>query len=143
MIGPDEMPALACDVLEAGLDGPSIRRVAALVLPSGWETDQIMPAFKAEAGLRSVSVREASTRLARQLALRILSEELDPLIYTRDFESLWIRADYPTEMQELGSLDDQKSVAEYIGQTEAELRGNALGVLRTFAAANEPESSNC
>jgi len=44
------MPALTWDALEAGLDGPSIRRLAALINPSGWETDQIVPSFMAEAG---------------------------------------------------------------------------------------------
>lgn len=104
MIGPDEMPTLAWDVLEAGLDGPSIRSLAALVKPSGWETDQIVPAFMAEAGLRSISPQEASVRLARQLANRILVGGLDPLTYTRDFEALWIKADYAAAIQEVGLL---------------------------------------
>ena len=142
MIGPGEMPALAWDAMEAGLDGRFIRRLAALVRPTGWETDQILPAFKAEAGLNSISVAEASVRLARHLAIRILSEELDPLVYSRDFEVLWIRADYSSEIQELGSLDDQKAIAEYIGQSEAELRQFSLSVLRDFIAASESKAQN-
>lgn len=55
MVPADQMPPLAWDALEAGLDGPAIRRLAALVLPSGWETDELTPAFMAEAGLRSIS----------------------------------------------------------------------------------------
>jgi len=137
MIGPDEMPALAWDALEAGLDCPSIRRLAALIKPSGWETDQIIPAFMAEAGMKSISRREASIRVAVQLARRILREELDPLAYSRDFEVLWIRADYPTEIQEVGSLEDQKAIAEYVGQSEAELRQYARNVLVALVAAEE------
>lgn len=137
MIGPDEMPALAWDALEAGLDGPSIRRLAALVKPSGWETDQIMPAFIAEAGMKSISRQEASIRVAVQLARRILREELDPLAYSRDFELLWIWADHPTAIQEVGSLDDQKAVAKYIGQSEAELREYARSVLLAFVETRE------
>ena len=139
MIGPDEMPALAWDALEAGHDGPSTRRLAALIKPSGWETDQIIPAFMAEAGMQSISRQEASIRVAMQLARRILREGLDPLAYSRDFEDLWIRADYPTAIQEVGSLDDQKAVAEYMGQSEAELREYARSVLLALAATREPK----
>ena len=139
LIGPDEMPALAWDALEAGFDGRSIRRLAALIKPSGWETDQIIPAFMAEAGMTSISREEASIRVARQLARRILCEELDPLAYSRDFEVLWIQADYPTAIQGVGSLDDQKAVAEYIGQSEAELREYARGMLLDLIATGEPK----
>lgn len=99
-VGPDEMPALAWDALEAGLDGPSIRRLAALTNPSGWETDQVVPSFMVEAGLKAITRREASVRLARQIARRILSEGLDPLAHTRDFELLWMEADYASEIQD-------------------------------------------
>ena len=93
MIGPDEFPALAWEALEVGLDGPSIRRLAALIMPTGWETDQLVPAFMMEAGLERISHQESSVRLARRLARRILSEGLDPLAYSREFELLWIKAD--------------------------------------------------
>jgi hypothetical protein len=137
LIGPDQMPALAWDALEAGLDGPSIRRLAALISPSGWEADRIIPAFMAESGLKSISPQEAAIRVARQLARRILLEELDPLSYSRDFEALYIRADYPKAIQEVGSLDDQKAVAVHMGQSEAELREYARGVLRSLAATDQ------
>lgn len=134
MIGPEEMPSLAWDALEAGLDGPSIRRLAALVNPSGWETDQIESAFMAEAGIKPISTREASIRIARQLAIRILNEGLDPLAYTRDFELLWIRAEYPAEIQEVGCLDDAKA-----WMTDADLRKEASDVLTVLAAGGEPK----
>ena len=124
------MPSLACDALEAGLDGPSIRRLAALINPSGWETDQILPKFMAEAGLQNVSPSEACVRLARHLAVRILSEGLDPLNFTCDFESLWSNADYPRELEEAGCLQDQ---ADYGGQTESEFREYARSVLSALA----------
>lgn len=135
LIGPEETPALAWDALEAGLDGPSIRRLAALIKPSGWEVDQIIPAFMAEVRMNNISRQEASTRIAVQLARRILREELDPLTYPRDFEARCIQADYPTEIQEVGSLEDQKAVAEFIGQSEAELRQYARDVLVALIAA--------
>lgn len=139
MIGPNEMPALAWDVLEAGLDGRYIRRLAALIDPSGWETDQIIPAFMAEANMKSISTDEAAIRVARHLANRILREELDPLAYSREFELLWIRADYARAIQEVGLLEDQKDVAEYIGQSEAELREYARSVLLSLVATRDPK----
>lgn len=134
MIGPKEMPSLAWDVLEAGLDGPFIRRLAALDNPSGWETDQIQLAFMAEAGMKQISIREASIRIARQLAIRILSEKLDPLAYTRDFELLWIRAEYPAEIQEVGCLDDARA-----WMTDVDLRKEARDVL--IALARGPDKT--
>lgn len=139
LIGPDEMPALACDVLEAGLDGLAIRRVASLIQPSGWETDQILPKFMAEAGLRSITRREASIRLAGHLARRILANGLDPVQHTRDFELLWIEADYPVEIQEAGCLDDERYLAETGGQSVAEFREYARGVLEALASADNSD----
>ena len=139
MVGPEEMPALAWDALEAGFDGSAIRRLAALIKPSGWETDCILPAFMTEAGLEIISRQEASVRIARQLAGRILREGLDPFDYSRDFELLWIRADHPEAITDAGMLDDQKAVAEYIGQSEDELRDYARSVLLALVAAGDPK----
>jgi hypothetical protein len=135
-IHPEQMPTLACDALEAGHDGFAIRRAAALINPSGWEIDQLMPKFMAEAGLKMISPQEASIRLARHLANRILSEELDPLRFTRDFELLWIQSEYAEAIQDVGSLEDQKAIAEYVGQTEGELREYAMNALRSLAPEN-------
>jgi hypothetical protein len=125
----EEMPALAWDALEAGFDGPSIRRLAALTKPSGWEVDQVVPSFMAEAELKPITRQEASVRLARQLARRILLEGHDPLAYIRDFELLWVEADYASEIQNAGTLDVQRFIDEDNGQTEAEFREYARSVL--------------
>jgi hypothetical protein len=132
-IRPEEMSALAWDALEAGCDGRTVRRLAALIKPSGWEVDQIMPAFMREVGLRALSKQEASIKLARHLAHRILSNELDPVNYTRDFELLWIHADYPKEIQEAGCLDDEKYLAESMGETADQFREYARTVLAKLA----------
>jgi len=74
------------------------------------------------------------------VARRILSEELDPLSYSRDFEALYIRADYPKALQEVGFLDDQRAVAEHMGQSEPGLREYARGVLRSLVATDQQEA---
>jgi|HubBroStandDraft_6_1064221.scaffolds.fasta_scaffold353026_2 hypothetical protein len=131
MIGPEEMPSLAWDALEAGLDGLFIRRLAALINPSGWETDQIESAFMAEAGLKRISIGEASIRIARQIAIRILSDGRDPLAHTRDFYLLWVRAEYAAEIQEIACLDDAKA-----WMTEADLRKEARDLLIALVAGS-------
>jgi len=60
-----------------------------------------MPAFMAEAGLKTISRQEAAVRLARQVARRILSEGLDPAVHTRDFELLYIESGYADSLQEV------------------------------------------
>ena len=136
------MPALAWDALEVGLDGPRIRRMAALTNPSGWEVDQILPAFMAETGLNAIAPLEAALRMARELAHQVLSAKLDPLKYTKDFEWLWIQTGYPRELQDAGMLDDRKYIdIEYMGETEAGFREYARSVLLALVATPE-QSSN-
>lgn len=72
--------------------------------------------------------------MARQLAIRILNEGLDPLAYARDFELLWIRAEHPVEIQEVGCLEDAKA-----WMTDAELRMQARELLLALVAGSEPK----
>lgn len=103
---PEEFPAVAMDALEAGFDGPVTRRTAILVMPSGWEVDQLRKAFMEECGLREITTDAACARLAQDLARQILREGKDPLQFTRAFERLWIDSGYSRNIQELGTLDD-------------------------------------
>jgi hypothetical protein len=140
-IGPEELPALAWDALEAGFDGHAIRRMAAFVNPTGWQTDQILPAFMRESGLQRISIEAACVRIAIDLARRLLTNGSDPLLYSRDFELLWIKSDYSRVLQDAGSLDDQKYVGPMVGETEAELREHGREVLIALSQvdeANEP-----
>ena len=66
MIDPGEMRALAWDALEAGLDGKSIRRLAAMDHPSGWEADRILPSFMAEARIEGISREGGGLNTHRQ-----------------------------------------------------------------------------
>jgi hypothetical protein len=111
-----------------------------VVEPSGWEVNQVLPKFMAEAGLKSITRRDASIRLARYFAQRILDEGLDPVAHTRDFEMLRIEADYPSELQDAGCLDDERYLAESGFQTEAEFREYARGVLLALANATADPS---
>ncbi|UWZ84045.1 hypothetical protein [Occallatibacter riparius] len=125
-IDPAEMPGLAWDALEEGLDGPAIRRLAALDRPSGWQADQVMPAFMAEAGLKQISVQEASIRLARHRASQVLLEGLDPLAHSNEFYMLWIDSGHVRVLQDAGCLNDEIAIGQ---KREAELSEYARTVL--------------
>ena len=55
-IPPERLPSVAQNALEAGYDGPAILRMAILERPSGWETNQLLPAFLKELGLTIRSI---------------------------------------------------------------------------------------
>jgi hypothetical protein len=59
-----QFPAIAADALMAGLDGKTIRRIAALTDPSSFEVAQLRPQFMLEAGLSTIPREEALQRLA-------------------------------------------------------------------------------
>ncbi len=93
----------------------------------------------AEAGLTHMSCEDASIRVARELARRILSESLDPLSFAKDFEQLYIRAGYPRAIQEVGSLDDEIAIA---ARSQDELKAYATTLLLKLIATNETEPKN-
>ncbi len=126
LIPPEEMPPLAWAALEADLDGPTIRRVAGLQNPFGYETDQLRPRFMAEAGLRELAPDEAWLRLGRQLAREVLARGGNPTKYLAEFQRIWAQSNHNSSLLELGTLDDKWC------QT-GDLR-NVLNVLREAAA---------
>ncbi len=136
LVSPEEMPRLAWDALEVGLDGPAMRRLAALEKPSGWEVDQLRAAFIRECGLKPVSLERAWTIMARQLAQQILEEGSDLLSYARSFQQMWIKAGYPKRLQYLGMLDDDLYIAQYTGQSEAKFRASVLEDLAELSDAD-------
>jgi hypothetical protein len=106
-IHPEDLPGVAIEALEAGIDGPVTRRTAGLVGLTGYEADRVRDLFMAEAGLEKIERRVAAARLAQDLAREVLRGGKDPLQFTRGFERLWIAADYPSELGFLGNMDDE------------------------------------
>ena len=106
MIPSIEMPKIAWDGLESGLDGPAIRRLAALEKPTPFEVAEILPKASKELGLSNLTVGEASERFTRLRVAEILDKNLDPLLYLKELQAIWIKADYPSETQEIGTLYD-------------------------------------
>jgi hypothetical protein len=131
MIHPEELPDIAVEAMQAGFDGPTICEMAFLVRPSGYTTDLLLGRFMAETGLSRIEVPTAALRLAQHLARSILANNEDPLLFTRQFEQLWIATDYAPSIQELGTLDDDVYISFADNSTKA--RGFVRDVLKEFA----------
>jgi hypothetical protein len=132
LIASADMPTIAWDALEAGLDGRAIRRLAALEHPTYFEGMEILPRVMQELKLSQITREDAVLRIARRIAKEILISNDDPLQHLRDFESLWIRADYPHEISALGTLYDDVWIAQSTGQSEKQIREWVTATLRKF-----------
>jgi hypothetical protein len=128
-----DMPSIAWDALEAGLDTPAIRRLAALERPTYFEVREILPRVMQELEVSQIPQGEAALRLAKQIAQDILKSGGDPLQHLRDFESLWVRSNYAAEICSLGTLYDDVWIAESTGQSEKEIREWVIEHLKKFA----------
>ncbi len=111
LIGSSDMPKVAWDALEAGLDGPGIRRLAALDSPTYFEVRDVLPRAMQEMGLAKLACPAAALRLAKHRAKEILASGDDPLRHVHDFKHLWILAGYPSELCSLGNLYDDVYIA--------------------------------
>jgi hypothetical protein len=111
LIGSSAMPKIAWDALEAGLDGPGIRRLAALDSPTYFEVRGVVPRAMQEMGLATVARSVAALRIAKHRAQEILASGGDPLRHIHDFEHLWITAGYPSELCSVGTVCDDVYIA--------------------------------
>jgi|HubBroStandDraft_4_1064222.scaffolds.fasta_scaffold777048_1 hypothetical protein len=141
LITTDDMPKLAWDALESGLDGPAIRCLAALVQPTWSQVEEVRANAMKEMKLANLTVSDAACRLARWRAQEILQSGEDPLRYTREFEQLWIRTRYSRKMKIFGTLDDEVNVARQMGRSEMEIRQWLIQRLRDSIAASPSASS--
>jgi hypothetical protein len=129
-----EMPLLAWQALEAGLDGPAIRRLAALEFPTFFQVEEVLPNAMREMHLVKLTKKDAAIRLARIRAQEILSLQLDPLLHLRDFEHLWIEAEYCRELADYGNLADDVYVARSGGEVDSETREWVLNRIQKLAS---------
>lgn len=133
MIGTPDLPRLAWDALEAGIDGPAIRRLAALDSPTFFEVEEVLQRAMTEMHMAKLTTGEAAHRLAKLRAQEILRSNDDPLKHVGDFEFMWIEADYPRELAGVGNLSDEVHVSRCCGQTDSDIRAWVLDRLRNIA----------
>src|ERR1700760_4344074 len=122
LIRSEDMPRVAWDALEAGFDGPAIRRMAAFERPTYFEIAEVLPRVSQELRLSHLTSKQAARRLAKQIAQQNLANGDDPRNHFRDFEDLWSRADYPPSMAHLGTLYDDVWIARTDDQPESKIR---------------------
>jgi hypothetical protein len=115
---------LAWDALEADLDGPNIRRLAALENPSPLEVDELLPKVLREMGMRHLPKPEAAERAACRVATRVLETDSDPLLYVNEFYGLWVRVagDCSPELTAFGCLKEEVFVAKSFDRPDDEIR---------------------
>jgi hypothetical protein len=135
LISSTEMPKLAWEALEAGLDGPAIRRLAAFEFPTFFQIQEVLPQAMKEMRLASLDKTAAALQLAKLWAQEILARNLDPFKHLRDFEQVWIESGYCRELHEFGNLDDEVHVARSMGQPEHETRTWLVGRLKKLTDA--------
>ena len=135
LISSTEMPRLAWEALDAGLDGPAIRRLAAFESPTCFQVQELLPQVMEEMRLARLDKVEAALQLAKLRAQEIVAANLDPFKHLRDFEHLWIEADYCRELQDYGNLNDDVFVARSMGEPDQEIRAWIMERLKTLAAA--------
>jgi hypothetical protein len=85
-----------------------------------------------ELEVSQISRDEAALRMAKRLAKEIFENGDDPLLHLRDFESLWIRAGYPHEISDLGTLYEDVWIAQSAGQSDVRDPGSVISMLRNF-----------
>src|SRR5262245_5640678 len=133
LISSVEMPRLAWEALEAGLDGPAIRRIAAFEFPTFFQIQEVLPKAMEEMQLAKLDKARAAFQLAKLRAQEILRTKSDPLRHLRDFEHVYIEADYCRELRDYGNLDDEVYVAQLMGQSEQEIRAWVIERLKKLA----------
>jgi hypothetical protein len=134
-IGTTDMPKLAWDALEAGLDGPATRRLAALHFPTFFEVREILPKLMQEWGITQLSPAQAAMQLAKRRAREILQSNEDPLKHSFDFYRIWREADYCRELADYGELADEVYVALECGEPENQVRARLLEKLKSLAVS--------
>jgi hypothetical protein len=133
MIASADMPQIASDALEAGLDGPATRRLAVLEHPTYFEVAEVLPRVMQELGLTQITIGQAALRVAKQTAREVLLSGDDPLRQVRTFELLWVRSKYAKEIKTLGTLHDDVWIAQSMGRSDAQIRDWVTSILKDFA----------
>ena len=143
----DQLPALAVAALEARLDSGSLRILAGLTDPTRDEAGPLLLQAAEEIGVAVPGRREAGFSVARDIARRILSDEVTPhvgarLIWTQVYNAIGQPDQLGPFVYLASELDDFITArparpTEYdplIAQCEAAIREEADRLVRGVAA---------
>jgi hypothetical protein len=113
----EDMPGFAADALEAGYDGPALRRLAGLMKPTAMDVGDLFQQSLSEIGTVKIrDAKQAAVLLARTTVRDIIEQKIDPirgaiviagLVHTLDYP------DYLTPFLDLAELSDATYMGEY------------------------------
>ncbi|MES2393806.1 MAG: hypothetical protein V4555_19370 [Acidobacteriota bacterium] len=116
--------------------------MAAFVRPTGFEVDEVLPAFLRETGMTLPAISEAAARVAYDMARDVIDCRKDPFDYAKQFEDLWISTDYQPMLNDLGTMPDEIYISRtYSNKHEDEVRADMRDGLILFIRKFEAEKT--
>jgi hypothetical protein len=113
-VGPEDMPKFAADALEAGYDGPALRRLAGLSKPTAAEVGDLFQRALGEIGTVTIlSKEQAVWSLSRSTASAIVAGRRDPIEGAGILARYAMMLNYPPFLAEFLQLSEMPSWGEY------------------------------
>lgn len=110
----EDMPAFAADALEAGYDGPALRRLAGLIKPTSMDIGDLFQRAHDEIGtVKILSQRQAVYLMSRVVATDIVEGRIDPVKGAGILAGYARLADYSPVLTEFLELEDMPYWGEY------------------------------
>jgi len=122
VLHPEDMPSIATDALEAGIDTPSLRRLAGLVNPTAWEAEPLWKSTLSELKVADQSKHEAMLLIADSIAKQVISGECDVLKGLTSLEQLCSVNRYPEELVGFYQIADAACWGEYAMSVEERIK---------------------
>lgn len=114
MVNPEEMPNFAADALEAGFDGPALRRLAGLIKPASRDIGKLFDEVLDEIGeVRVRSKEQGIFKLAKTVARAIADGQIDPIQGAQRLSHYAKEAGYPAGLAEFYQLADEPLWGDY------------------------------
>lgn len=120
MVNPEDMPSFAADALEAGFDGPALRRLAGLIKPTSRDIGTLLDEVLDEIGEIKVRSKEQGIfKLAKTVAQAIVDGQIDPFQGAERLSHYAMEARYPAELVEFYQLADEPLWGDYARNRDA------------------------
>ena len=111
---PESVPEFASSALEAGFDGPALRRLAGLIRPTSVDVDPLLETALTEIGCtKPLSSEQALIELGRQVARQIVEGTVAPFEGCRILAAYAMSAGYPPGLSDFFQLYDESNWGEY------------------------------
>ena len=138
LLYPESVPEFAADALEAGFDGPALRRLAGLIRPTSVDIYPWIDTALKEIGEVEPLAREAALiEVGREVARRMVNGSLAPSEGCRILAVYAMRANYPAELTGFFQIADEPLWGEY-SRTQEERDNAILAEAREFIGHPEP-----